>query len=96
MSCNIKKECRDAAATASPAKSVTSVTNTNLALAGDKSNDFFASDAENRVKSPRLQEALVLLDQIPADAYEVWFEVGCALKNLGASYENFRKWSATS
>ena len=46
--------------------------------------------------NPRLEEAVSLLPCIPADDYAVWFEVGCALKKLGASYEAFREWSATS
>ena len=37
-----------------------------------------------------------LLNKIPADDYGVWFEVGCALKHLGISYDVFRSWSATS
>lgn len=46
--------------------------------------------------NPRLEEAVSLLPCIPADDYAVWFEVGCALKKLGASYEVFRDWSSTS
>ncbi len=37
-----------------------------------------------------------LLLRIPADAYNVWFEVGSALKHLGMPFEVFHDWSATS
>ena len=43
-----------------------------------------------------MQEVRALLARTPADDYRVWFENGCALKHLGAQYEVFRDWSATS
>ncbi len=51
----------------------------------------------NDIASPAgLQTIRELLARISADDYGVWFEVGCALKHLGMSYEVFRDWSATS
>lgn len=51
---------------------------------------------EKDICPDELQEVKQLLARTPADDYGVWFEVGCALKHLGISYDVFRSWSATS
>ena len=50
----------------------------------------------NLITPEDLQEVEHLLAQIPADDYGTWFETGCALKHLGAPFDVFRAWSATS
>lgn len=51
---------------------------------------------EKSVSAPRYQDKVPqLLKVIPSDDYGRWFEVGCALKHLGYSFDVFRDWSAT-
>lgn len=47
-------------------------------------------------RSTDLREAQRLLAKIEPEDYNVWFEVGCALKGMGADYKMFCDWSARS
>ena len=47
-------------------------------------------------RSTDLAEAKRLLAKIKPEEYDVWFQVGCALKSMGADYEMFRAWSEKS
>lgn len=47
-------------------------------------------------RSTDLAKAKRLLAKIKPEEYDVWFQVGCALKSMGADYKMFRDWSAKS